>query len=151
MVMEKYPNKTWIWDKRVQDGCSKRRPDLLVDLGSHILIIEIDEQAHSDYNCSCENIRLAEISKDVGYRPIIIIRFNPDSYINSNGEKIKSCWTVNNLGICVVSKTKQKEWEKRLETLFGVIDYWINNIPCQRFPIDENQYLVLEIIELFFS
>ena len=142
---------SWIWDKRIQDGCSKRRPDLLVDVGSHILIVEVDEQAHSDYNCSCENIRLAEIARDVGYRPIIIIRFNPDSYETIDGKKIPSCWTVNNLGICVVSKKKKEEWEGRLDGLFRVISYWIANAPTERFPIGENQYLVMEIIELYFS
>jgi hypothetical protein len=71
--------------------------------------------------------------------------------VNLNGEKIKSCWTVNKLGICVVYKIKQKEWENRIETLFRVVDYWMKNIPCERFPIDEDQYLVLEIVELFFS
>ena len=124
---------------------------MLVDLGTHILIIEIDEQSHSEYDCSCENIRLLEISKDVGCRPVIIIRFNPDSYETIYGEKIQSCWTTNNLGICVVSKRKEREWEERIGTLFRQITYRIENAPTERFPIGENQYLILEIVELYFS
>jgi hypothetical protein len=90
-----FPQYTWITDKKIQDGCSRRRPDLLLDLGFQILIIEIDENQHTDYDCSCENKRLMEISQDLGHRPIIFIRFNPDSYKNENGILIKSCWKLN--------------------------------------------------------
>ena len=38
----------WISDKKVQDVCSKRRPDVFADFGSHILIVEIDENQHND-------------------------------------------------------------------------------------------------------
>ena len=150
-VIDRYSDLTWIWDKRIQDGCSRKRPDLLVDLGTHILIIEVDEQAHSDYNCSCENIRLHGICCDVGYRPVIMIRFNPDSYETLEGEKIKSCWTQNTLGIYVIAKGKVREWSERIETLFRAIEYWMVNIPDTKFPIGDGQILVLEIIELFFS
>ena len=40
-IKEIFPDFTWVHDKKIQDGCSKRRPDLLLDLGSHIIIIEI--------------------------------------------------------------------------------------------------------------
>ena len=62
--------------------CSKRRPDLFLDLGYQILIIEIDENQHLDYDCSCENKRIMELSQDVGHKPIVFIRFNPDEYCN---------------------------------------------------------------------
>jgi len=48
----------------------------MCDLGTHILIVEIDENAHAVYDCSCENKRLMELSQDVGHRPIVFIRFN---------------------------------------------------------------------------
>jgi hypothetical protein len=54
-ILKIFPNFTWVWDKKIQDGCSKRRPDLLLDMGFHIIIVEIDENAHIDYDCSCEN------------------------------------------------------------------------------------------------
>lgn len=53
-----FPDFTWIQDKKVQDGCSSKRPDLLLDLGYQVIIIEIDENQHTDYDCSCENKRL---------------------------------------------------------------------------------------------
>ena len=124
-IKSKYPEFTWREDKKVQDGCSKRRPDLLLDLGYQIIIIEIDENQHIDYDCSCENKRIMELSQDLAHRPIIFIRFNPDDYVCEEN-KISSCWGNNKNGICVVKKTKQKEWTERLIRLEQQIDYWIN-------------------------
>ena len=45
-IIEKFPDFGWIADKRIEDGCSKRRPDLLLELGSHIIIVEVDENKH---------------------------------------------------------------------------------------------------------
>lgn len=42
-ITEMFPDFTWILDKRVKDGCSRRRPDLLLDMATHLIIIEIDE------------------------------------------------------------------------------------------------------------
>jgi hypothetical protein len=136
-IKETFPNFTWVHDKKIKDGCSKRRPDLLVDLGSHIIIIEVDENKHTDYDCSCEHKRLMEISQDLHFRPIIFIRFNPDSYI-FNGIKIKSCWGINGNGIIVIKN--KKEWIERINVLKEQISYWINN------ETDKT----IEIIELFY-
>lgn len=57
-VSNNFPDVTWICDKRIQDGCSQRRPDMLLDLGYQVIVIEIDENQHIDYDCSCENKRL---------------------------------------------------------------------------------------------
>ena len=32
-ITKRYTNFTWFADKKVQDGCSRRRPDLLLDMG----------------------------------------------------------------------------------------------------------------------
>jgi hypothetical protein len=87
-VIKMFPNFTWVSDKKVQNDCSRRRPDLLLDMGSHIIIVEIDENAHTNYVHSCENKRLIELSQDLGHRAIVFIRFNPDDYINKSGKKI---------------------------------------------------------------
>jgi hypothetical protein len=65
------------FDKTV-GGCSKRRPDAYIDLYIHVLIIECDENQHKNY--SCENKRIMELFVDFASRPIVFIRFNPDSY-----------------------------------------------------------------------
>lgn len=66
-----------------------------------------------------------ELSQDVGHRPIIFIRFNPDDYLK-DGKKNTSCWGLNKKGICVVKKTKKDEWDNRLLCLENIIIYWIN-------------------------
>ena len=141
-IKNKYNNFQWISDKTINDGCSKRRPDLLLDLGYQVIIIEIDENQHIDYDCSCENKRTMELSKDVNHRPIIFIRFNPDDYLIED-KKITSCWTLNSKGLCVIKKSKEAEWSDRLNTLSQQIDYWIN--PCNK----TNK--TVEIIQLFYD
>ena len=122
-ILETFPNMTWISDRRVIDGCSRRRPDLLLDLGYQVIIIEVDENQHMDYDCSCENKRLMELSQDVGHRPLVFIRFNPDAYKTSD-KKVKSCWTVNSKGLCTINRKQIKDWEARLTALVDQIRYW---------------------------
>jgi predicted nucleic-acid-binding Zn-ribbon protein len=123
-VKNKFSNYNWIADKIVNGGCSKRRPDLLLDLLYQIVIIEVDENQHTDYDCSCQNKRIMELSQDLGHRPIVFIRFNPDNY-EQNGTNITSCWGQNKNGICVVKPSKKDEWSQRLKTLEEHISYWI--------------------------
>jgi hypothetical protein len=137
-IKEVFPNLTWIADKKIQDGCSSKRPDLFLDLGTHLLIIEVDENKHTNYDCSCENKRLMELSQDVGHRPIVFIRFNPDSYTDLSGNKIKSCWRLNKLGVMCIDN--EKNWNGRISTLLEQIQYWIDN------PVEKT----VEIVELFY-
>jgi EsV-1-7 cysteine-rich motif len=64
-IKSHFPDFVWRHDKVVECGVSRRRPDLLLDVGSHVLIIEIDEDSHESYDCSCENKRLMQLSMDV--------------------------------------------------------------------------------------
>jgi hypothetical protein len=141
-IKSTFIEQNWTVDKQILNGCSKRRPDLLLDLGYQIIIVEIDENQHIDYDCSCENKRMMELSQDVGHRPIIFIRFNPDDYF-IHDKKITSCWTYNKRGICVVKKTKINEWNERLLMLKNQIEYWMN-------PDNQTEKMV-EIIHLFYD
>jgi hypothetical protein len=38
-------DQSWVFDKSIDGGCSKRRPDIFLDMGSEILIIEVDGAA----------------------------------------------------------------------------------------------------------
>jgi hypothetical protein len=122
-VLSIFPNFTWLSDKTIQDGCSLKRPDLFLDLGYQVIIVEIDENQHKSYDCSCQNKRIMEISQDVGHRPIVFIRFNPDAYIMNN-EIVSSCWELNIKGICVIKPSKNKEWISRINILQQQITYW---------------------------
>jgi len=140
-IQNQFPDVTWISDKKISDGCSRRRPDLLLDLGFQVIVIEIDENQHNKYDCSCENKRLMELSQDVGHRPLVFIRFNPDAYINQQNKYVKSCWRPNQNGIFIVNKDSNKDWEKRLDALKMQIDYWMHQATDK----------TVEIIHLFYD
>ena len=124
-VKTEFPEQDWIWNRRIQDGCSRRQPDLILDLGFQVVIIEVDENQHRN-GYSCENKRVMELSLDVGHRPIVFIRFNPDSY-KTSGKVVKSCWGMNNkTHTCRVNPGKKQEWSDRLDKLCETIEYWAN-------------------------
>ena len=125
-VQNNFSNVSWIFDKSIPDGCSSKRPDIFLDLGYQILLVEIDENQHQAYENICENKRTMTISLDLQHRPMIFIRFNPDKYTDKNNKKITSCWSPNKNGINVVSKNKQTDWTNRLNTLLERIQYWLN-------------------------
>ena len=135
-----FPELTWVMDKKILDGCSKRRPDILLDLGYQVIIIEIDEHQHNKYDTTCENKRIMEISQDLGHRPFIFIIFNPDDYIINN-KKITSCWGNNKNGILDIKKSKQTEWDNRIFILKEQVKYWYTNISIK----------TVEIIYLFYN
>ncbi len=142
-VKTHFPQFDWVIDKRVRDGCSARRPDLLLDFGYFVLMIENDENQHYDYGgCSCENKRLMQLSQDVGHRPLIIIRFNPDDYI-VYGKKITSCWGTDKRGMACVKKSTAKEWTDRLQDFHEKIEYLTNT--------DNRSEKMIEVIHLFYD
>ncbi len=92
-LKDKFPDITWICDRKIEGGYSRRRSDLFLDMGSHIVIVEVDENKHGEYDRTCENRRLMEISQDLNHRHTVMIRFNPDGYIDLEQGKILSPWT----------------------------------------------------------
>lgn len=125
-IVEKFSSVTIVRDRRIQGGCSARRPDVLIDLGYQVIIVEVDENQHKKYDCSCENKRIMELSQDVGHRNLVFVRFNPDEYID-NGVRINSCFSRTKQGFLVIPKSKQVEWQHRLTVLHDTIQYWIDN------------------------
>jgi hypothetical protein len=71
------------YDNRIQGGCSGRRPDFFFECLTHSVIVENDEHQH--ISVECENKRMMEIFASLGSRPLIMIRFNPDSYVDKSG------------------------------------------------------------------
>ena len=105
-IKNKFTIYDWQTDKKIQDGCSKRRPDLYLDLGYQLIMIEIDENQHMDYDCSCENKRLMEPSLDVNHRPMVFIRFNPDDY-KEYDKNITSCWGYDKNEFAIIRRTSK--------------------------------------------
>jgi hypothetical protein len=137
-IESEFPDFTWIKDKRIEGGCSRRRPDMFLDMGFQVLMIEVDEHQHTDYNCSCENKRKMQLSKDIGERPMVIIRFNPDEYFClATQEKINSCWTRNTHGLIHVDHNYQKQWNQRLERLREQVEYWTQEANVTNKTVEE--------------
>ena len=102
-----------VFDKRVDGGCSLRRPDVRIEYHTHTIIVECDENAHKGY--SCENKRTMEIFEDLGSRPIVFIRFNPDKYQGN------TCFKTTTTGLSL----DKKEWKTRIITLVETIKQYI--------------------------
>ncbi len=122
-----------VLDSKISGGCSRRRPDVFIDMLTHVLIIEIDENQHLSYNESCEYVRTIELNEDIGHRPMYIIRLNPDSY-KLNGKSYRGCFTSK-------MELNKKEFGHRYSTLLStVLD--LTATPPER---------LIESIELFFT
>lgn len=82
-LKDKHPEYTWRYNKFL-NSCIKYRPDLLLDLGTHVIIIEIDEHQHNtELYKDCDLKRTYDILAELA-RPLIMLRINPDAY--KNGE-----------------------------------------------------------------
>ena len=111
-LLEKFPQ--FKLDKIIDGGCSKRRPDGFLDLLTHVIIIEIDENEHKSYDDTCNNRRIMELSQDVGHRPIVFIRLNPDGY-TLNNKRMKGSFSLTKANGEL--KVVKKEFNKRLNSL----------------------------------
>jgi hypothetical protein len=125
---------TMIFDRKVEDGCSLRRPDVRVDFGTHTVIVECDENQHTGY--SCETKRMMEIFQDCGSRPIVFLRFNPDAY-EEGGKKYKGCFKeTKTQGLSVDSK----EFTKRMSEVVRAIERYKVNIPQKEVTVEQFFY-----------
>lgn len=131
-------------------ACSKRRPDIMYECFTHVVICEIDEDQHRDYEESCEKKRVVELWEDLACRNMIIIHFNPDGYIDSNGIRHKSCFKSKSIN-------DKKEYDERIFIFSCVIKFYIEHVPERSFgvylyydgcnlPIDQNSICVKDLI-----
>lgn len=104
-------------DKRIEDGCTKYRPDILIDYGAYCVIIEIDEFRHTNY--TCEQKRMVDLYADLGARNTVFLRFNPDGY-TLDGVAHPSPFPIINGEM----EVDQEEMEDRLHELIQVIQYY---------------------------
>jgi hypothetical protein len=79
-------NKIPFTQDKIPNGsqCGKERPDFVVYLPDRVIIIEVDEDQHKNYQCECEQIRMINISQTFGGIPVFWIRFNPDNFKTEN-------------------------------------------------------------------
>ena len=95
--------------------------------------MECDEKQHKDRNASCESKKLVGQWKDINERPLVVIRFNPDSYLK---------YGVRHKGIFRLDKTtgglrtRKKELERRMKQFKERIDYWLHHVPSKMITED---------------
>lgn len=65
------------YDQIIDINCSLHRPDIVYDCGTHMVIVEVDENAHNSRNSECEITRMKQITYNY-YLPCVFIRYNPD-------------------------------------------------------------------------
>lgn len=121
------------FDKRISDN-SKKRPDVLFDLQTHVIVVEIDEHQHKHYINEEENKRVENLSSESN-KPIVFIRFNPDGYTDSKGTRVKSCWSYDDDTKLSVVKDVDS-WNGRLLFLKSRVRHWCDNLPENKVLIE---------------
>jgi hypothetical protein len=100
LLLKEIDVKPYSIDTVIDSSCTLERPDCVYDMGSHIVIVEIDEEQHKSYRCTAfgdskeskmkgENVRMFRISQSFlggSFRPCIFIRYNPDNFTDKNGK-----------------------------------------------------------------
>jgi len=76
-------------DRVVDNDCGKERPDILIDMESFFVCVEVDENQHKAYNLDCEIPRMINIFHAIGMSKMIFVRFNPDSFVDKYYKKNK--------------------------------------------------------------
>jgi hypothetical protein len=66
-----------------------------------------------------------ELFTDLGSRPLVLIRINPDKYEGKTKER-KGCFKFDKRNILIC---REKKFNKRFNTLVEMIKYYLNNEP----------------------
>jgi hypothetical protein len=74
-------------DRRIENGqCFDYRPDFMFDCGTHMVVLEIDENQHKERAELCECVRMVNIFQSFGM-PTKFVRYNPDPYRMEESKK----------------------------------------------------------------
>ncbi len=122
-----------IHNQKIQGGSSIRRPDILINLPTYSIIIEIDERQHQTYQYKNDaKQRLIDIQNDLNNKPLVIIRFNPDSYKDSNNINKRSLFNkTRRTRIYKIGYPLQ--YKARMDLLKDTIIFYIKNTPTNIF------------------
>lgn len=67
-----------------------------------------------------------ELFEDLGNRPIVFVRFNPDSYVSSEEEKTPGCFKDTKTAGLSLNKN---EFKRRVDTLLSIVSKHQETIP----------------------
>ena len=74
-------------DRTIDGGeCERYRPDFVFDAGTHMVVLEVDERQHKEYQQLCEQQRMVNISQAFGMQTLFI-RYNPDGFTTHTGAR----------------------------------------------------------------
>ncbi len=65
---------------------------------------------------------MGEICEDLGHRPLVFVRFNPDRYKDEHGRNVLSPWRTNIFGLFTVCNKWKDAWDARLDKLRQTVD-----------------------------
>jgi hypothetical protein len=137
-------------DVTVRGGCSKKRPDFFFKDFSEIfhLIVEVDEFQHSKYSCSYEGEmkRLINIyEQDSGGFPLVVVRYNPDSYYKNNNVMITDLSYREKVLVDTINGLKnRKVVDKRIYVIYLFYDNF-DNVELRPFEYKtENGKLIID-------
>ena len=117
-----FPQYRWTFDRAFAVGV-KERPDALTRTRDRILIVEIDEHSHISEMCGEERESEAIFQRRNKTADIVMIRFNPDAYVDLvTGKKVPSCfYTSPKENLVKVHPKHKAAWAHRLATLATAI------------------------------
>jgi hypothetical protein len=139
-VQNTFPHIPIKYDKQIKYADSKYRPDICIYMNDYTIMIEIDERQHIHYDDEYENKRTIKMFNDLGCKPLIIIRFNPDHYKTSD-KIVESCWYNIAGGSYVLRPDMLDDWNSRLQKLNETLQYYLHNPPTKE----------LEVIYLYYD
>jgi len=122
-LIEEFGVDFFQYDKKIKCGCSGKRPDWFIDCYKYSIIIELDEDQHK--YTSCDDKRMMELFTDLGNRPLVLIRINPDKY-EGRTKKRKGCFDFDEKNTLICD---EKKFNKRFNILVEMIKYFIDNEP----------------------
>ena len=122
-LIEEFGADFFQYDKKIKCGCSGRMPDWFIDCYKYSIIIELDEDQHK--YTSCDDKRMMELFTDLGNRPLVLIRINPDKY-EGRTKKRKGCFDFDEKNTLICD---EKKFNKRFNILVEMIKYFIDNEP----------------------
>lgn len=90
-IQNAFPAAEWMFDHTpagVSICADKRyRPDCWLELATHVIAVECDEEQHKDQQYSCELRRTAELLASCEGKPLALIRWNPDGFTQKGVHK----------------------------------------------------------------
>lgn len=87
---------------------------------------------HSSYDQTCENKRTMELFSDLGNRPLVLIRFNPDETKTNDG-----CFSYEDEKLVI----NKEELDERMDKLLSTIESYRSSVPDKE----------ISIVHLFFE